>query len=81
MITPARIENVKDNNIIPMNQMEPLQVAVVVSSGAIVMRTASTQHFEVMNLTASEPSRCWTGYPSIHVRLLPSGTKISFEVV
>jgi hypothetical protein len=83
MIKSARLENVKDENLIQMKDMKPLQVGVMVNNGHIVMRTAGLDHFEVMNLSYPNEDACWVGNPNHYthpVRLLPSGTKISIEV-
>lgn len=48
----------------PIGQMQPLEVCVVVGSysykNTIVMRTASTIKFEVINLSKLGHDRCWT---------------------
>lgn len=50
--------------LIPMNKLEPLQVARIVGTdniytNCIVMRTASNSSFEVLNLTVTGSGRCW----------------------
>ena len=57
------IEIVKDNvekNIIKMRDMKPLQIGRLIVGGHIVMRTASTRKFEVMDLTVPGLDSCWT---------------------
>ena len=47
----------------PMSAMEPLEVCVVCSGkykGHIVMRTAYSEHFEVMFLSDLRQDVCWT---------------------
>lgn len=66
-------EDVYDKNVVPMNQMEPLSVGVLIASGEYVMRTASSSHFEVINLTEPGHNKCWTDNPTRDVRLLADG--------
>ena len=67
----------------PMYQMQPLEVCVVVSSdytGNVVMRTASSNHFEVMNLTKSVKDGCWRHDPNLQVRELYPGETYTLEL-
>ena len=50
-----------------MGEMRPLEIGIIHSKelhpdydGFIVMRTASTEKFEVMSLTNMQDSFCWT---------------------
>ncbi len=82
--------------LIRVDQMEPLSIGVIETEGSqydghIVMRTASTDHFEVINLTNPGPNNCFvrvgchdaqlTSLLDLKVRLLPPGTRIVLEVV
>ena len=67
----------------PMYKMRPLEVCVVVSSdytGNVVMRTASSNHFEVMNLTKSVKDGCWRHDPNLQVRELYPGETYTLEL-
>jgi hypothetical protein len=47
-------DKISDDGVISMGNMKPLQIGVIVSdpyNGHIVMRTASTDRFELMDLT------------------------------
>jgi len=75
MIKIVNSENSRDIDTIPMNQMKPLQVAEIVRGtthkGDIVMRTASEDTFEVMNLTRPGPDVCWNAVSdSVIVQLI-----------
>ncbi len=54
-----------------MSKMEPLEVGIT-KDNEIVMRTASVDQFEVMNLSNPGAGRCWTGTSS---RLVAKLTK------
>ena len=73
------------SRIIPMNMMKPLDIGRLIDDpyeGHIVMRTASDQCPEVMDLTDPHSGSCWSGVlPNTKVKLLPSGTRIILEVV
>jgi len=51
------------NAIIPMEKMKPLEIGRIVNDGilknTIVMRTASSIQFEVINLTNPGKDACW----------------------
>jgi len=73
--------------VINMNEMKPLQVAVITNGGNypeeghLVMRTASKAQFEVLDLTNPRPSGCWTGScGEQRVTPLPDGTRLTFTV-
>lgn len=54
-----------------MYLMEPLEVCEIVDNpyaGEIVMRTASTDKFEVISLSRPGHGRCWTGNPALKVK-------------
>jgi hypothetical protein len=70
-------EEVTELEVIQMHEMEPLTIGQIVNAplhgykDAFVMRTASTEHFEVMNLSAPEEDSCWTDkHTDIEVRIL-----------
>ena len=76
------------NTCFRMKDMKPLQVAKIVDgdypyySNLIVMRTASTSHFEVMVIWPNpKVNSCWTGENcNLLVQLLHPGTKIILTV-
>jgi len=66
-------------DVIPMGNMKPLQLAVIVDqvntrhAGHVVMRTASVDDLEVMDLSDAHADNCWTGIPQdrgLSVRIL-----------
>lgn len=74
-----------DKRIIAMSAMNPLEVGVVVDEksdylGHYVLRTASTYHLEVINITTPRTNRCWTQAQNIKVRLLNPDEKINIEL-
>ena len=67
----------------PMYQMQPLEVCVVVEGqykDRLVMRTADSDHFEVMDLTDPRPDSCWINKPIIKVRELYPGETYTLEL-
>jgi hypothetical protein len=81
----AKIVGDRDYSLIEMRDMKPCQIGIIEDSeygdsDEIVMRTAETNKFEVMSLSNPNEDNCWTGNPTIKVRLLPPGTKIMIEV-
>jgi polynucleotide 5'-kinase involved in rRNA processing len=72
------IEIVKseEEDTIPMNEMKPLQIGIIKGSkynDHVVMRTASSNNFEVMDLTESGIDKCWYNWCRlIKVKLLPN---------
>lgn len=55
----------EESDVIPIEEMQPLQIGRIVSSTSvynnrIVMRTASSGRFEVMDLTDLDEDNCWT---------------------
>ena len=64
--TTITINFFSDKPTIYMREMRPLQVGRIVKThfpeymGRIVMRTASTNHFEVIDLSANKPDNCWS---------------------
>ena len=69
----------------PMYEMQPLEVCVIVANGSyldhVVMRTASSSHFEVMDLTTDPiPDSCWTVSPELQVRELYPGETYTIEL-
>ena len=76
--TPKPIAKTK-----PMYEMQPLEVCVIVSNhytGIVVMRTADSDHFEVMDLTNPRPDSCWICKPTIQVRELYPGETYTLEL-
>jgi len=56
-------DNTQEIKTVPMNQLKPLQAGIIVDGGRynnhVVIRTASKETFEVMDLTRSTADRCW----------------------
>ena len=80
------IDNKSDHPVAktkPMYQMQPLEVCVVVEGqykDHVVMRTADSDHFEVMDLTNPRPNSCWINKPIIKVRELYPGETYTLEL-
>ena len=71
------------NNVIVMNDMEPLEVGIVQNGyykNDVVMRTANNTSFEVMNLSKPHVDSCWDNNSTLPVKLLPKGEKITIEL-
>jgi hypothetical protein len=71
------------SNIIRMDEMKPLQVGVVHSSqykGIYVLRTASVDKFEVMNLSDPQADECWLDSTNQMVRLLDADESLTIEL-
>lgn len=74
------------NSTMKMNDMKPCQICRIVKSSAsengghIVMRTASTTKFEVMDLSEPGADSCWCNKPDIEVVPLIAGTEIKIIV-
>lgn len=75
------------HTVVKMSEMEPLQIGKIISGesykGNIVMRTASVDTFEVMNLTIFRTNRCWTSRErinTIEVELLPPTTSVKLVI-
>lgn len=77
-------DELQAGNIIEMKYMEPLEVGIVVDDimygGDYVMRTASYDKFEVMNISNARRCKCWCNYPTLKVRLLGEGEKLTIEL-
>ena len=85
MINVLEIQETDARKVIPMCEMEPLQIGVIESGdshqGHIVMRTASTNHFEVMDLTEPEEDNCWSsGSVAVKVELFRKSEVVILEV-
>lgn len=81
------IETDKDSEdkIIPMGEMKPLQVGVIVDgsdyvAGSYVLRTPGKSRFEVMNLTNPREDNYWSEGNSLKVRLLNPGESITIRL-
>ena len=79
------IKVIDKSNVILMDDMKPLQIGTIVNgpscyNGDIVMRTASTDKFEVMDLTVPGEDGCWTSFTDLEVKLLPIGQKVTIEL-
>jgi hypothetical protein len=86
MLKIIKQEEQSVDKIIPMSQMQPLQVGVIVVDdptyeGHYVMRTQSAHRFEVMNLSKPSPDFCWTNDGcTLKVRLLRKDEKVTLEL-
>ena len=84
MIKIVKSKEIEEQRIIPMNTMEPLQVAVIVDDrrykGHYVMRTASESKFEVLDLTKPGIDEYWGDGAILNVRLLTSNEKLTIEL-
>ena len=83
-------EKLKEDRIIPMNEMEPGDIGIIVKESIdcslydreIVLRTASMRKFEVMRLSNMKPDLCWTYKDvTLRVKLLEKGERITLEVL
>ena len=63
-----------DIKVVDMKDMKPLEIGKICGdcdlNGSFVMRTASTDKFEVMDLSHPGEDVCWTGCCDLSVRLL-----------
>lgn len=70
----------KNNGIIPMSQMKPMQVGIIVDdsyNGNYVMRTQNSTQFEIINLSKPNIDGCWDNDDCpIRVRLFGPGESI-----
>jgi len=82
------IEEPITSGTILMGDMEPLQVGYIahkdsanVHNGKLVVRTASLDNFEVMELSNASEGRCWTSKcTGLEVRLLGKGETVTLEL-
>ena len=74
--------NDRDDRVIRMMDMEPLQLGVIVDdfncNNTVVMRTASRDKIEIIDLSEPEANGCWTikACP-LMVRLFAKGESIT----
>ena len=76
----------KAGRVVLMNEMQPLDEGYIVTIGSpyyghLVMRTASSKHFDVINLTDISPDSCWTNNCELMVRLLSPGEAVTIKLV
>ena len=69
----------------PMFEMKPYDIGVIVDtdrncSGHIVMRTASIECAEIMNLSDPRPDGCWDDQSELKVQLLNPGDSVTLTV-
>ena len=81
----TEIKEIEKRKIIAMWDMKPLQIGRIVETGfehngEFVMRTASTDKFEIMSLSKPKENGCWTYSCEFEVELLPPGTQIILEI-
>jgi hypothetical protein len=75
------------DNVKFMYEMEPLEIGQIMPDnlidgydGDIVMRTASSCQFEVMNLSNMQKNKCWTqNLCSLLVRILDADITITLK--
>ena len=75
-------------NVKFMSEMKPLELAIVIEpngthDGELVMRTASLNTFEVMNLSSARVDNCWRnegGGKALRVCPLPKGKTFTIEL-
>ena len=53
------VDVIEKGQVVMMKDMMPLQIGKIVHNDRIVMRTASTSHFEVMDLSVPGLNSCW----------------------
>ncbi len=79
-----KVENKKQETVIQMRDMEPLQVGQVVEEGEYyehyVIRTAGISTFEIMDLTAPDGGACWGRNVPLKVRLLRPDEIVTLEI-
>jgi len=85
MFKMTREEPQEKNDTIPMGEMKPLQIAMVVEVGheyfgEIVMRTSKSCTPEIMILSSPKTDSFWCEGCSLKVRLLPPGARVILEV-
>ena len=69
-----------------MSEMEPLEVCVIVDgsryNGEIVMRSASTDNFEVFSLSRAGDDHCWENEAPEHYTVVPyEGDSITLKLM
>jgi hypothetical protein len=78
-------EGLQEIRIIKMSEMRPCEFGRIIDlplSGHLVMRTASSIKFEIMDLTDLREDRCWTNKDaSTRVELAREGEKYTFKIV
>jgi hypothetical protein len=77
-------EQPPERRIVKMSEMRPCDWGRIIEGskiGHLVMRTASSYKFEVMNMTAIRVDSCWTNKDaSIRVELVENGERFKFEI-
>jgi hypothetical protein len=68
-----------------MLDLQPLQIAIVTdlassAYGHLVMRTQSSNHFEVMDLTEFTPNNGWRN-PNASVKVVPINAHITIKEI
>lgn len=79
--TTVKIE--QEGKVISMSEMKPCEVAKIVDErhhGNIVMRTQSSEVFEVMNLTNFKKDRCWSS-PSCPLKVQLLNAEITVKIL
>lgn len=85
MLKIKEIKNESGPKVIKMGDMKPLQVAKIIESssarlGNLVMRTATANHFEVIDLSDPGEEACWIQPSRIRVELLPPGEVVEISI-
>jgi len=73
---------IQTDKIKKMSEMKPLEVCVTVDASAVVFRTASSDHFEVIDMSNVGVDECWVDNYSFSpkVRELREGESYTFEL-
>ena len=86
MLRIVKKETTIKDTVVEMGDLEPFQIGIIVDTdssckvykGHLVMRTASTDKFEVMDISEPKEDMCWTDDDtSLKVRRLHSGEKVT----
>ena len=77
MITVTENDKTKTINMGNMKTLDIGRIRGGEYEGHVVMRTASTDKFEVMNMTESRTDVCWTKHNTLQVELFKSGEAIT----
>jgi hypothetical protein len=73
-------DKMESKDSIPMGDMKPLEVGFIEASNTYVMRTASKDKFEVIDLSHPRKNGCWTAAGvDVPVMLLKKYEKITVE--
>lgn len=84
MVEILSVSNLDTKIVKTITEMKPLEVGRIISKNsykdAIVMRTASSEKFEVMNLSEPGLDACWITDSDYEVELLPEKHQVSLAI-